>query len=326
MDIPTVLTAQEVLDKAFLKATKVTVDDKSPLHRARRTAMAKIDSVASTIDVTLRRTRDGFAHVPELHPFHQEALATVVDPEKVRRALHDVDWCRRTVLDVCRKAVKQLQRTRSREFVETKRKEVYGRVSSLLDRISKELLVLAKAREVLKSLPHIDPKVPTAVVAGSPNVGKSALVARLSSAEPEVAAYPFTTKAVTVGHFYHRRHAYQVVDTPGILDRPLEEQNPIEMRALAAIEHLTNVLVFLIDPSEDCEATVEEQEALMASVSGRFPGANVLVVETKADLERRDVEGRLSVSAVTGEGVEELRAMLVDVLPEPEIEWVIREG
>jgi 50S ribosomal subunit-associated GTPase HflX len=52
----------------------------------------------------------------------------------------------------------------------------------------------------------------------------------------------------------------------------------------------------------------------------------VIEVETKADLERRDVEGRISVSAETGDGVEELRELLVEVLPAPEIEWVIREG
>lgn len=325
-EIPTVLNAQEVLDKAFHRASKVTVEDKVHMHRNRKQAMARIDSIQSTVDHVLMRTQDGFKLLEDIHPFHLEVLATQVDVREVEHSLHTLGWCRRQVKDVCVKAVKQLNRTRSHEFVETKRKEVYGRVSSLLERISGELDLLAKTREVLKTLPHIDPAVPTAVVAGSPNVGKSALVARLSSAEPEVAPYPFTTKAVTVGHFYHRRHAYQVVDTPGILDRPLEERNPIELRALAAIEHLDAVLLFLIDPSETCGTPVDEQEVLLEGVQARFPETHVVVVETKADLNRRDVEGRLSVSAITGDGVEELRDHLVEVLPAPEIEWVIREG
>jgi nucleolar GTP-binding protein len=157
-------------------------------------------------------------------------------------------------------------------------------------------------------------------------VGKSALVARLSSAEPEVASYPFTTKAVTVGHFYYKRHAYQMVDTPGILDRPFAERNPIELRALAAIDNLTHVLLFLIDPSETCGTPVEEQEALLEGVRAHYVDAEMIVVETKADLMKREVEGRVSTSAETGEGVEELREMVVQVLPKPEIEWVIREG
>jgi len=315
-----------VLDKAFHRASKVTYEDKNAMHRNRRQAMARVDSIASTVDAVLKRTVDSFRLLEGIHPFHLEVLATQVDVREMEHSLHTLNWCRRQVKEVCVKAVRQLTRTRSHEFVETKRREVYGRVSSLLERISGELELLAKAREVLKTLPHIDPSVPTAVVAGSPNVGKSALVASLSTAEPEVATYPFTTKAVTVGHFYHRRHAYQLVDTPGILDRPLEERNPIEMRALAAIEHLSGVLLFLIDPSETCGTPVDEQEALLVNVRSYFPEAQVIVVETKADLARRDIEDRFAVSAQTGEGVEELRDHLVEVLPAPEIEWVIREG
>lgn len=325
-DIPTVPTAQEVLDKAFHRAAKVTVEDRDRMHRNRRQAMARVDSIQSTVDHMLQRTVDGFRVMDDLHPFHLEVLSTQVDVREVEHSLHTLGWCRRQVKDVCVKAVKQLTRTRKHEFVETKRKEVYGRVSSLLERISGELELLAKAREVLRKLPHIDPAVPTIVVAGSPNVGKSALVARLSSAEPEVASYPFTTTAVTVGHFYHRRHAYQVVDTPGILDRPLDERNPIEMRALAAIEHLDAVLLFLIDPSETCGTPVAEQEALLEGVRSRYAESEMVVVETKADLKRRDVEGRIMVSAETGDGVEPLRDLLVEMLPAPEIEWVIREG
>jgi hypothetical protein len=32
------------------------------------------------------------------------------------------------------------------------------------------------------------------------------------------------------------------------------------------------------------------------------------------------------VSSVTGEGIDELKAELIERLPQPEIEWVIREG
>ncbi|NOQ53169.1 MAG: hypothetical protein GQ558_01035 [Thermoplasmata archaeon] len=268
-DIPTILSSQEVLDKAFHKATKVTVEDKIAIHRARKTTMAKIDSIASSVDAVLQRVTKSFTAVGQLHPFYHEVLASQVDVDEVLHALHTVDWCRGQVKEVCRKAVRQVDRTRNREFVESKRREVYGRVSSLLDRISGELDLLATTRAILKSLPHIDPAVPTAVVAGSPNVGKS---------------------------------------------------------ALAAIDHLTHVLIFLIDPSETCGTPVDEQEALLAGVQAHYSDAVIIVVETKADLERREIEGRVSTSAETGEGVEELRALLVDVLPKPEIEWVIREG
>ncbi len=43
---------------------------------------------------------------------------------------------------------------------------------------------------------------------GAPNVGKSSLVAVLSSGAPEVCDYPFTTRSIKMGHFFidGRRH------------------------------------------------------------------------------------------------------------------------
>ena len=46
----------------------------------------------------------------------------------------------------------------------------------------------------------------------------------------DVQPYAFTTKSLFVGHMDHRYLRWQVIDTPGILDRPLEERNTIEMQ------------------------------------------------------------------------------------------------
>jgi nucleolar GTP-binding protein len=43
-----------------------------------------------------------------------------------------------------------------------------------------------------------------------------------------------------------------VVDTPGILDHPLEERNTIEMQAITALAHLRAAVLYFIDPSEQC--------------------------------------------------------------------------
>ena len=46
----------------------------------------------------------------------------------------------------------------------------------------------------------------------------------------EVQPYAFTTKSLYVGHTDYKYLRWQVIDTPGILDRPLEERNTIEMQ------------------------------------------------------------------------------------------------
>ena len=100
----------------------------------------------------------------------------------------------------------------------------------------------------------------------------------------EVNHYPFTTKQIHVGHFTHRRLQYQMVDTPGLLDRPMEERNHIEMQAIAALEHIGSLVLFLVDESESCGTPFEEQMNLLEEVKTLLPETELMVVSSKADL------------------------------------------
>jgi len=174
---------------------------------------------------------------------------------------------------------------------------------------------LGEARDILRHLPSLDPSEPCIVVAGSPNVGKSALISALSSGEPEVASYPFTTKQLHLGHFEHRRRAYQMVDTPGLLDRPMSERNRIELQAIAALEHIGDVLLFLVDSSEGTTTPLDQQEHLLTEVSQLMSERPMIVVHSKADIiENLPEEVETPISAETGQGLEELRSRLIEVI------------
>jgi len=59
--------------------------------------------------------------------------------------------------------------------------------------------------------------------------------AEVTRADVDVQPYAFTTKSLFVGHMDHKYLRWQVIDTPGLLDRPLEERNTIEMQARARL-------------------------------------------------------------------------------------------
>lgn len=69
---------------------------------------------------------------------------------------------------------------------------------------------------------HLIPREGAGQIAlvGPPNTGKSSLVAALTHAKPEIAAYPFTTRVATPGMMRYEDIAFQLVDLP-----PLNEDH-----------------------------------------------------------------------------------------------------
>ena len=195
------------------------------------------------------------------------------------------------------------------------RREAYGRMASVVRRIARYLDFLRSAVPKLAKLPSIDPGAPTIVVAGYTNVGKSSLVKAVSTAKPEVASYPFTTKDIVLGHRDTPQGRVQIIDTPGLLDRPLSERNKIELQAILALKHLADVIIFLIDPTPTCGFPLESQLRLLEEVRSSFPGVPMILAINKADIateeQVRAVKEALGqeahvISALRGDGLEEL--------------------
>ena len=69
------------------------------------------------------------------------------------------------------------------------------------------------------------------------------------------------------------RNRIQFVDTPGILDRPAEERNPIERQALSAMMNVASVILFILDPSEHCGYPMEVQTASPRRGKGHGEGS-----------------------------------------------------
>ncbi|MFP4175003.1 MAG: NOG1 family protein [Halobacteriales archaeon] len=300
--IPPVPDADEVLDAAFAKASRVSETNSGVDSQRGMTAKA-----SNRVSSRLGNVVEGFPSFDRLDGFYLAVASAAVDIDEVRQALSSVDWAAEQVESIADDAQSEMADASTDAAIGV-RKRAFARISSVVEDVADDLDTLRDARQRLVYVPEVR-DLPTAVLAGAPNVGKSTVLDALTRAEPEVAGYAFTTKGVGMGHIEENHRTYQIVDTPGLLDRPADERNEMEQQAVEALEHLADLVVFVLDPTETCGYTVEEQEALLDEV--RELGASVLVVSNKADLgETYDAD--VTVSAT--EDTDELRDAILNRL------------
>ena len=87
-----------------------------------------------------------------------------------------------------------------------------------------------------------------------------------------------------VGHTDYKYLRWQIIDTPGILDHPLEDRNVIEMQAITALAHLRACVLYIMDISEQCGHTLEEQIHLYESIKPLFANKPLMIVINKVDI------------------------------------------
>lgn len=96
------------------------------------------------------------------------------------------------------------------------------------------------------------------VLIGPPNAGKSALLRALTHAHPEVAAYPFTTRAPQPGMMPFEDLQVQLVDTPAVTPQHTEPY-------MTNLVHSADGVVLVLDvTADDLEAGVTVLRELLA--------------------------------------------------------------
>lgn len=244
-----------------------------------------------------------------LHPFYMRLLEIEYEPAQLTKAISCVTRARAIAERLLRRYAR-IERGNARIY-----REARGRILSAYKRCRKGLALLKSALIFLQRLPHIEAAAPTIIVAGPPNVGKSTFVSNVSTAKPEVASYPFTTKEVIVGHMYYGGKKIQIIDTPGLLDRPLGDMNKIERRAVAALKELSGVVLFFVDPTVE---RMEEQLHVLENVRELLAGKRTIICINKADVASKEAIERayaLAASAVArglAERIEILAAISKD--------------
>ena len=254
----------------------------------------------------------------------KDLLNTLYDADHFRIALGQLSTAKHLIETVSRDYVRLLKYAPSLYQCKQLKRAALGRMATICRRLKDPLVYLEQVRQHLGRLPSIDPNTRTLLICGYPNVGKSSFLRSVTRADVDVQPYAFTTKSLFVGHFDYKYLRFQAIDTPGILDHPLEEMNTIEMQSITAIAHLRSAILYFMDLSEQCGYSVTAQLQLFQSIKPLFANKLVFIVinkidlfkpsdldpETKAQLDAilttGDVE-LLQLSCTTTEGVSEVK-------------------
>ena len=310
--LPTTPRSEELVDKAFSRAARAGRAKHG--HDAQESMLRTAGNVLSDNleNVVVSWPDFGF----DVDPFYYELADAIVDVDRLRQALSQVMWASRQIEDL-RDEYTTKVRNSDVETARKHRKQAFARMADVMDQIADDLRYIGDSRDDLRDLPDIRPDEPAIVVAGYPNVGKSSFVNRVTRAANEIAEYPFTTRGVQVGHFERDHVRYQIVDTPGLLDRPEDERNDIERQAVSAVAHLADVVLFVLDPSGDCGYPLDVQLELREEVRALFDESIPLItVANKHDrfdaISAEAVDATMSITE--DENVDRVLDTVVDAI------------
>ena len=279
-------TSQELLDIAFEKSLKTNISSRtrSAIERSRNHELNRINTAANVIVDRIERIISQFPTIENIHPFYQEMADLFCGTDELKISLSRVHGITKAIRSIQDEVKENLIITEHKDENRQLRKQAFGRFSSLVYRIQPFLEDLIKARNNLRTLPSFNPYHPTVVISGIPNAGKSSFIKSVTSGNPEIAPYPFTTKSIIFGHRPLKFFSIQFVDTPGLLDRDFLERNDIELQAILALQYLSDLLLYFIDPSDGASNNISHQINLLKQIQEYYPSSDPIIVITKNDL------------------------------------------
>ncbi|KAF8655611.1 hypothetical protein AX16_002993 [Volvariella volvacea WC 439] len=284
--VPTAADFLDIILSKTQRKTPTVIHKNFKISRIRNFYMRKVKFTQDSFDEKLGAILNEFPMLDDLHPFLSSLMNVLYDKNHYKLALGQLRTARHLIDQVAKDYVRLLKFGDSLYRCKQLKRAALGRMATIMRRQKDPLAYLEQVRQHISRLPSIDPNTRTLIICGYPNVGKSSFMNKVTRADVDVQPYAFTTKSLFVGHLDYKYLRWQVIDTPGILDHPLEEMNTIEMQSITALAHLKSCVLYFMDLSEQCGYTVEAQCKLFHSIKPLFAGKPTVLVINKIDVKR----------------------------------------
>jgi len=307
--LPRVPAASRLYLLAERASKKIHMDPKISNQRqaARKLAAQRLDCLGKAVSQPLMEVLNQYKRsLQNLHPF-EAALADLTVRARKKRGhrtlleqLAEVNELRKTALARCKESAGLANKAASKKEALEILDSTYSDLEILLNENDEVLLELNEIQQAVSKLPVVDLQLPTLVLVGAPNVGKSSIVRSLSSGTLEEKNYTFTTRGMTMGHLYH----------------------PVSN---IKCQHLPTAVLFVMDLSglSGEQSSIEKQIEVRNELRARFPRRPWVDVISKSDLPRLKEEevqklnwGHYSISVKTGDGVDKLCVRVIEMLEE----------
>ncbi|MCX6800996.1 MAG: 50S ribosome-binding GTPase [Candidatus Diapherotrites archaeon] len=307
---------EQLLDNAFRagrKEASIYKKQKTPFYTLKGKEITKIDISATYLQETLQKIVEEFPRIEELDSFYRELVECIIDADETRKALSSISSVSKLIKKQKIIAITRLKELNFEKKFESGKgrsgknrggekgsggwswnrvkkisNEYFGRTSSLVKGLRKQIEVYNGAAKKMRELPSIRASEESIILAGYPNVGKTTLLGKITESKAKVASYPFTTQGLNIGYLKKKHIPIQIIDTPGLLDRPLNRRNKIEMRAISALRHLNGLVVFIVDPLEDLPA----QKNLLLEMKKLFSEKKFLIIINKTDITPEEIRDK----------------------------------
>uniref|UniRef100_A0A3Q1C4P4 Nucleolar GTP-binding protein 1 n=1 Tax=Amphiprion ocellaris TaxID=80972 RepID=A0A3Q1C4P4_AMPOC len=252
------------------RKTPTVIHKHYQIHRIRHFYMRKVKFTQQNYHDRLTQILTDFPKLDDIHPFYADLMNVLYDKDHYKLALGQLNIAKNLIDNVAKDYVRLMKYGDSLYRCKQLKRAALGRMCTILKRQKSSLEYLEQGEAAFNALSSFLCRSET----------------QLASFQSASICPVCRASTPTPGHCCCVDTPTWVVDTPGILDHPLEDRNTIEMQAITALAHLRAAVLYVMDASEQCGHTLQEQLELFSNIRPLFANKPLIIVANKCDVKK----------------------------------------